>query len=141
MGDDPVVAGQGEVLDHQVEGGDHRRRSVDHDRLLVCHIEFRIRPLDVDAGVLELLVAFVVGPVAAGPLRVEHDPHVHARLLPVDGRIDQARFGERELLYQQGALRGHDELANRLDAVVGLDDQAGRIGRHRLRMLAPGLCW
>ena len=101
VGDDPVVPGQGEVLDHQVVGGDHRGIVVHHNRLLVCHIEFGARPLDVDSGGPELLVGLVVGPVPAGALGVEHDSHIHTGLVPSDGCVDQAGLGERELLYQQ----------------------------------------
>ena len=114
VGDDPVVAGEGEVLDHQVVGGHHGGPLVDDDRLLVGHVEMRAGPLDVHAGVLQLLVGLVVGAVARRTLGIEHDPDVHSGPVPVDGGVDQARFGEGELFDKQGALGTGDEGVHRI---------------------------
>ena len=38
-------------------------------------------------------------------------------------------------------LEGAGPMPQGLGNVVGLDDQSGRSGSHRIRMLAPGLCW
>jgi hypothetical protein len=128
VGDDAVVASQGELFLHQIEGGDERCVFVDHDRLFVCHVELGARPLDGDPGILELLVRLVIGPVAAGTLRVEHDPHIDTGIFPGDDGRYQTRFRERELLDQKRLLRWIDEFADRIQAVVGLDNQTGESG-------------
>ena len=137
MGDHPVIAGQGEVLLAQVESGHQRRRAVDDDRLLVRHIEFRVRPGDVDPGVGQSGERLVVGAVTPGPGGVEHDADVDAGPVAVDHGIDHARFGERELLHQQRALRPQDERQDRGHPVIGFHDELRRIGLHKPRTLAP----
>ena len=137
LDDDAVVAGQGEVLGAQVEGRDQRGRPVHDDGFLVGDVELRARPPHGDSGALQLLEGFVVRPVAARPLRVEHHPDVDTGVGPVDDRLDQAFLCERELLYQQRTLRALEELANGSEPVVGLDDQARRGGQHKFGTLAP----
>jgi hypothetical protein len=104
----------------------------------VRDVELRIRPLHRDPGVLKLLVGLVVGAVTAGSRRIELHPHIDSGFLPINGGGDQTRFGERELLDQQRILRGIDEFADRIQAVVGLDNQTRREREHDFGMLAPG---
>ena len=122
VGDDPVVASQGEVLDHQVVGGHHGGFAVDDDRLLVCDVELGVGPLNVQPGVHEFLVGVVVGAVAAGAFGVEHHPHVHSGLEPIEGGLHEAGLGESELFDQQGALGAFDEGAHRLQTIIRLDN-------------------
>ncbi len=98
VGDDAVVTGKREVLFHEVEGRDERGFLVDHNRLLVRHVELGIGPLDRDAGALELLIRLVICPITPVPSGIELHPHVDAGFLPVDDGRDQTRFGKRELL-------------------------------------------
>jgi hypothetical protein len=85
-------------LFHQVEGRDERGFLIDHNRLLVRHVELGIGLLDSDAGALELLIRLVICPITPGPSGIELHPHVDAGFLPVDDGRDQTRFGKRELL-------------------------------------------
>jgi len=102
VGDDPVVTGQREIFDDQVESRDQRRFFVHHDGLFMGDVELRIGPLDGYSGCLELFVRLVVRPVSSRPRGVEHDPHLDAGVFPADDRLDQTFFGECELFYQQG---------------------------------------
>jgi hypothetical protein len=84
-----------------------------------------------------LLVCLVIGPIAPGPLRVEHHPHVDAGVFAVDDGRDQTRFGERELLDQKRTLRRIDEFADWIQPVVGLYNQTRGERHHDFGKLAP----
>src|SRR6202022_1658939 len=94
---DAVVAGQREILNTQIKGGDKRSRPVHNHRLLMCDIKLGAGPLDIYPSALQFLESFVIGPVTARSFRVEHDPHIDASSLPIDDRFNERVFGKRKL--------------------------------------------
>jgi hypothetical protein len=138
IGDDAVVASQGEVLLHEVQGGDECGLFVDHNGLFVRHVELGLDHWTRYPGILKLLEGLVIGPISPGPLRIEHGAHVDAGFRPVDYGRDQSRLGESELLDEKRIPGRIDELANRFQAVVWLGNQTLRERGHDFGMLAPG---
>ena len=93
-----VVARLGEILHAKIKRRDERRFPVNHDRLLVSYVELRVRPLNTDSILFEKIKSFIVGAVATRSLGIEHHPCLHAGLLAIHYRLEQARLGKRELL-------------------------------------------
>jgi hypothetical protein len=79
---------------------------------------------------LKLLEGLIIRSIAARSRGIELHPDIDACLLPVNDGGDQTRLGERELLDEKGILRGIDEFADRIQAIIGLDNQTRREREH-----------
>ena len=124
VADHAVVAGLGEVLVSEVEGGDQGGMAVDHHRLLMGHREGLAGPGHGDAPSLQQGVGLVVPAVTPGRVGVEHHPHAHTALMRPQQRLLHNLALQLELLEQQLLTGLIDQVHHRCAAVIGHHQQA-----------------
>ena len=102
-----------------------RALAVDHHRLLVRDREGGVASTATATPACSSVVeGVVVGAAPGGAVRVQHDAHRDAAPMRVEQGLDDPRLVERELDGAERRVAPRDQVEHRLDAVVGLDDQA-----------------